>query len=184
MAWDSEIPDGALELLKKYEGLVLNFYHCTSNVLTVGYGHAVLKNEIYGKDLKSEDILKISKILKENTLHPKGANMILKAVYGDVISQEQADKLLLVDAEKHWNEAKKHIKVPLNASQRIALISFVFNIGVTDFISSTLLKKVNAKNFQGASKEFSKWVFSGGKVNNGLKKRRANESEIFAMKIL
>ena len=62
----------------------------------------------------------------------------------------------------------------------MALMSFVFNLGLGSFKSSTLRKKLNASDFEGAKAEFGRWVYAGGKVVQGLVNRRKEESEFFA----
>lgn len=76
---------------------------------------------------------------------------------------------------------KRHVTAPLNENQLGALVSFVFNLGEGAFAGSTLLKKVNAKDWAGASKEFGKWTKAGRpkKVLPGLVKRRAAEASLF-----
>ena len=49
------------------------------------------------------------------------------------------------------------VKVPLTQNQFDALSSFIFNVGVGAFIRSTMLKKINARDFVGATAEFDKW---------------------------
>ena len=60
-----------------------------------------------------------------------------------------------------------------------ALVSFTYNVGYGAFKNSTLLKYVNKKQFRKASKEFKKWNKCGGKVLNGLVKRRMLEKTEF-----
>lgn len=51
--------------------------------------------------------------------------------------------------------------------------------GETNLANSTLLKKLNAKDYKGAAAEFLRWNKAGGKVLNGLVKRRNAEMELF-----
>lgn len=57
--------------------------------------------------------------------------------------------------------------------------SFTFNVGTGAFRSSTLLKRLNAGDYQGAASEFGKWVKAGGKVLPGLVRRRKEEAALF-----
>lgn len=102
-----------------------------------------------------------------------------KPVSGMVITAKQAEDLLLKDMVKYENAVKKYVKVALNDNQYGALVSFTYNLGEGNFSKSTLLKKVNAKDFAGAAKEFAKWNKAGGKVLNGLTRRRAAEAALF-----
>ena len=72
------------------------------------------------------------------------------------------------------NDITKLVKVPLTQNQLNALISFYHNVGITQFRSSTLLKKLNKADYVGASKEFIRWI-----KQPELKNRRVKETELF-----
>jgi len=95
------------------------------------------------------------------------------------ISQKEADNLLIFDLRVYDYAVNSLVKVKLNQNQFDSLVSFAYNCGREALRTSTLLKKVNAKDFIGASEEFDKWVHGGGKVLNGLVKRRKAEKELF-----
>lgn len=68
------------------------------------------------------------------------------------------------------------VRVPLNEYQWIALLSFVYNIGITRFSRSTLLSKINKQaGKEEITTEFKKWVYANGQVITGLKNRRNKE---------
>ena len=98
---------------------------------------------------------------------------------GMTCTGEQADEWLENDFFMAKNDVKAVVKVPLTDNQLGALASFVFNLGVRKLIQSTLLKKLNAGDYQGTAQEFDKWVFAAGKKLNGLIARRAAEKELF-----
>lgn len=98
---------------------------------------------------------------------------------GDTCTQQQADEWLEDDFFYATSDVKSVVKVPLTDNQLDALASFVFNLGVRKLIQSTLLKKLNAKDYTGAANEFDKWVFAAGKKLNGLIARRAEEKKLF-----
>lgn len=98
---------------------------------------------------------------------------------GMMISLEQADKLLLEDLKIFEEAVRRLVTVPLNQNQFDALVSFVFNAGITAFTNSTLLKLLNAGNYIGASGQFSRWVYAGKKVLPGLVSRREAEYQLF-----
>lgn len=60
-----------------------------------------------------------------------------------------------------------------------AVADFIFNLGPTAYAGSTLRKKVNARDWAGAEREFVKWVYGGGRVLPGLVRRRAAEVLMF-----
>lgn len=98
---------------------------------------------------------------------------------GDTITVEEAKDFLREDIA--WAEAAVNdlVKVKLNQNQFDALVSFVFNVGTTNFKKSTLLKKLNAGDYNGAAEQFPRWNKQKGKVLNGLVKRRADEMQYF-----
>lgn len=98
---------------------------------------------------------------------------------GMVITNAEAEELLLKDLKKYEAPVIRLVKVPINDNQYGALVSFTYNLGEGNFSKSTLLKKVNAKDFVGAAKEFAKWDKAGGKVLKGLTRRRAAEAALF-----
>ena len=98
---------------------------------------------------------------------------------GDVISQQQADEVLVADLKEFENAVNDMVLVPLTENQRGALISFAFNVGIHALKKSTLLKKLNAKDYQGAANEFLRWNKAGGKELKGLTLRRQAERELF-----
>ena len=59
------------------------------------------------------------------------------------------------------------------------LVSFAFNLGVGNLKKSTLLKKFNAGDIQGAALQFKSWNKAGGKVLTGLTRRREAEMKLF-----
>lgn len=60
-----------------------------------------------------------------------------------------------------------------------AMVSFAYNVGLANFEKSTLLKKHLAGDYAGAANEFKRWNKAGGKVLNGLIRRRAAEAELY-----
>jgi len=94
-------------------------------------------------------------------------------------TKAQGRSTLTLDLKQYEQAVLKGVKVPLNANQFGALVSFTFNLGAGNFAKSTLLKKVNAKDWAGAAAEFSKWNKAAGKVLPGLTKRRAAEAKLF-----
>ena len=62
--------------------------------------------------------------------------------------------------------------VPLNDWQRAALIDFVYNVGAGNLAKSTLLRRLNAGDYDGACDEYRRWVYAGGRRLPGLVTRR------------
>lgn len=101
----------------------------------------------------------------------------VKAV--DTCTQEEADLWLLEDCSKAETCIDAHVIPELSENQRAALIAFIFNVGCGAFQGSSMLKLINAANFDAAQQEFKKWCHAGGKVMPGLERRRLAEAELF-----
>lgn len=98
---------------------------------------------------------------------------------GDRITPEHSMQLLRQDLRSAILSVQKMVIVPLTDNQFAALASFVFNLGGGNFSRSTLLRKLNAQDYAGASQEFAKWNKAGGRVLKGLIRRRAAEAALF-----
>lgn len=70
-------------------------------------------------------------------------------------------------------------KAPTTQNQFDALVSFAFNLGLGNLGKSTLLSRHRIGDYLGASKEFLKWNRAGGRVLNGLTRRRQAESALY-----
>ena len=100
----------------------------------------------------------------------------------DVITLDEAEYFLRQDVEFAEKEVNKH-NLNINQNQFDALVSFVFNLGVGNFARSTLLRKIKSNpNDPTIRKEFERWIYAGGKVLNGLVRRRREEAELYFTK--
>lgn len=97
---------------------------------------------------------------------------------GMTITAEQAEDLFTKDLGRFEDRVNRLVHVPLSQEQFDALVSFDFNTGKLH--ESTLLKRLNDKNYEGAAKEFLKWTRSRGRVLPGLVRRRAAEAALFS----
>lgn len=90
-----------------------------------------------------------------------------------------AEKLLKTDVGIAEKAIAKWVNIPISQHQFDALVSFVYNIGTRAFRGSTMLRLLRENKPEQAAGEFSKWIYAGGKVQNGLLKRRAEERAMF-----
>lgn len=106
---------------------------------------------------------------------------------GQVRTPDECTALLKQDLTTVYGPAViRMVKVPLTQGQYDALTDFAYNLGINALRRSTLLAKVNAGDMHGASLEFDRWMYVGGKdcrikINNcgGIPKRRAWEKATF-----
>ncbi|WP_438404399.1 lysozyme [Citrobacter freundii] len=98
---------------------------------------------------------------------------------GMTIKQETAERLLKTGLVSYENDMSRLVKVDLTQGQFDALVSFTYNLGARSLSTSTLLRKLNAGDYAGASDEFLRWNKAGGKVLNGLTRRREAERALF-----
>ena len=103
-----------------------------------------------------------------------------KNVYlGMTISYQQAEEFLKQDLKVAESGVSSLVKVELNDNQFAALVSFVFNLGIAAFSHSTLLRDLNAKNYNAAAEQFLRWNHAGHKILPGLTRRRRAERQLF-----
>lgn len=97
---------------------------------------------------------------------------------GQTFTVDQCDKVFADDLVKHDKQLMSVVKVPFKSDyQHAAMLSFVYNAGIGNFSSSTMLKKLNAKDYVGSCEELTKWVYAKGKKLPGLVIRREKEKE-------
>ncbi|MDQ3936626.1 MAG: glycoside hydrolase family protein [Actinomycetota bacterium] len=142
------ISDEGLALIAEFEGFVDHPYNDAAGHATIGFGHLLHHGPVTAEDRRRWG--KMS--------HADG----LKLLRSDIRSRERA-----VDAA---------VKVPLTQNQFDALVSFVYNLGEGALRQSTLLKKLNAGNYDAVPAELAKWNKAGGRVLPGLVRRRKAEA--------
>lgn len=102
-----------------------------------------------------------------------------KVTKGMTITAEECDAILSRDLATFEKAVLKAVTAPLNQNQFDALVSLAFNIGAGNFSKSTLVKKLNARDYRGAADQFTVWNKAAGEVMKGLVNRRADERALF-----
>ena len=138
-----------INLIKEFEGFRSKPYLDSVKVATVGYGSTFYLD---GSTVKMTD--------KE-------------------ISEVDALALLQKVADGFVEQVTKVVKTPLTQNEVDAIACFTYNVGVKAFSDSTMLKKLNKGDKQGASSEFLRWNKAGGKELKGLTRRREAEQKLF-----
>lgn len=100
-----------------------------------------------------------------------------KVKMGDKITRQKAEELLGNKVNMFERQVKSCVKVPLAQNEYDAFVSLTYNIGGQAFCSSTLVKKLNAYDYEGACNEILKWDKFRGKPLPGLTKRRQQENK-------
>lgn len=99
---------------------------------------------------------------------------------GVVWTQEQADAQLVQSVREFGKGVTALVEgVPTTQAQFDALTSFAYNVGLAALRDSTLLRKHLAADYDGAAGQFALWNKAGGRVLNGLVKRRTAEARAY-----
>ena len=98
---------------------------------------------------------------------------------GDICTQQQAEDWLeeeLVEYEGYVNEA---VKVELTQPQFDSLVSWTYNLGPSNLNRSSMLRVLNASDYDNVPEQIMRWNKAGGRVLPGLVRRREAEAEMF-----
>ena len=98
---------------------------------------------------------------------------------GQEVTEEQAESLLWRDVHVAEVCVNGAVSVDLSQGEYDALVSLCFNIGCGKFRGSTLLRKLNDGDYDGACAEFPRWTKAGGRELAGLVTRRGAEQQRF-----
>lgn len=98
---------------------------------------------------------------------------------GRRIDQGTADRWMELELDKDSRKVRDLVSVELEAHERDALVSFAYNCGSGALAGSTLLRKLNRGDREGAAKEFGRWVNAKGQRLPGLVRRRMAEAHLF-----
>lgn len=98
---------------------------------------------------------------------------------GMAISQAHAEDLLRADVIDCAERMASYIKAPVTKWQYIALVSLSFNVGDLRRKAPKLLHYLNSRQEDKAAHEFLDICRAGGRVVEGLKRRREKEAKLF-----
>jgi lysozyme len=98
---------------------------------------------------------------------------------GMEITADAAEKILVQDVRIFAIGVAAAVTVTLNDDQFSALVCFAYNVGLGNFRRSSVLKAVNARDFEAVPRRLQLWVKAGGRTLPGLVKRRAAEAALF-----
>jgi len=98
---------------------------------------------------------------------------------GDLVTQQEADKILEEDMKEYEGYINDYVTVDLDQNQFDSLVSWVFNLGPANLRASTMLKVLNNKEYEEVPNQMKRWNKAAGKVLEGLIRRREAESLLF-----
>lgn len=130
--------------------------------------------------IKGFEQLRLTAYLDTGGVWTIGYGHTRSALSGMQISEARALMLLAQDVAEAVEAVNKLVRVPLEQYEFDALVSFVFNVGVGAFKSSTMLRCVNDRaEPMRIGTEFLRWVYDNGKKIAGLETRRRKERLLF-----
>ena len=101
---------------------------------------------------------------------------------GMQITKEDAEEMLVEELHEYESYINDFVTAPLSQNQFDALVSWVYNLGPANLKSSTMLKVLNAGEYDEVPAQMKRWNKAGGKVLEGLIRRREAEACLFVGK--
>jgi len=100
-------------------------------------------------------------------------------IEGMTITKEQAEQMLVDELHEYENYINEYVTVALSQNQFDALVSWVYNLGPANLKASTMLKVLNSGKYEDVPAQIKRWNKAGGKVLEGLIRRREAEACLF-----
>ena len=98
---------------------------------------------------------------------------------GDSILKEDAESMLVHELQKYCNDVDIAVKVDLKQNEFDALVSWTYNLGLTNLNSSTMLRVLNEGKHDEVPAQMKRWNKASGQVKQGLVRRREAEALMF-----
>jgi|TARA_R100000329_G_C7509652_1_gene179457 lysozyme len=98
---------------------------------------------------------------------------------GDEWTQEKAEQMLNKELKEYEGYINDYVQAPLLQCQFDALVAWIYNLGPTNFRTSTLRKKLEPETMDEVPREIRRWNKANGKVLDGLVRRREAEALLF-----
>lgn len=144
--------DSGLKIITDFEGWFPKPYNDPVGHCTIGYGHLIHYGNCTPADFQK---------------------------WGS-ISRDSGWALLRKDLGPVEHDVAALVKVPITQAQFNALVSFAYNVGTHALAGSTLLRRLNHKDYHAAEEQFGQWVYADHKVFPGLVRRRKAEADLFS----
>jgi lysozyme len=95
------------------------------------------------------------------------------------VTEAQAAAILSTDVQDAEQSVSRLVKVALTQGQFDALVDFCFNLGAGRLAGSTLLRELNAGDYQAAARQLLAWDHAGGAVVAALEARREADLKLW-----
>lgn len=140
----------AADLCRHFEGFSSKPYICPAGYPTIGYG---------------------------TVYKPDGTVVTMQ---DQPISKETAEQWLTHELQRNYMAGvlRASPKLIANPMALAAMTDFAYNFGVGRYRGSTLRRRVNEQDWEGAKEQLSKWIYGSGKVMPGLVRRRKAEAKL------
>jgi lysozyme len=148
------VSDECVKMIMHHEGVRLKPYRCPANLWTVGVGHLIGD----GKSLPQE--------------------------WDRQFTMEEVNDILKKDLRRFERGVLRLCPMGLTQHRFDALVSFSFNVGLGSLQRSTVRRRHNRGDYEGAAKAFMMWTKGGGRVLRGLVIRRQDEVNLYRKKRL
>lgn len=136
-------------LLRRFEGVFLKPYLCPAGVPTIGAGATTYED---GTKVRMSD---------------------------PPITMQRSDQILEFHAQSFLDAAVKISPVLAQYGNRhVGIGDFTYNLGTTRYKASTLRKRIDAEDWDGAAEQMMLWVWGGGKKLPGLIRRRTVDANL------
>ena len=146
------VSDECVKMIMHHEGVRLKPYRCPANLWTVGVGHLIGD----GKSLPQE--------------------------WDRQFTMEEVNDILKKDLRRFERGVLRLCPMGLTQHRFDALVSFSFNVGLGSLQRSTVRRRHNRGDYEGAAKTFMMWTKGGGRVLRGLVIRRQDEVNLYRKK--
>jgi lysozyme len=146
------VSDECVKMIMHHEGVRLKPYRCPANLWTVGVGHLIGD----GKSLPQE--------------------------WDRQFTMEEVNDILKKDLRRFERGVLRLCPMGLTQHRFDALVSFSFNVGLGSLQRSTVRRRHNRGDYEGAAKAFMMWTKGGGRVLRGLVIRRQDEVNLYRKK--
>jgi len=148
--------DIATELCRRFEGFSAKPYLCPAGIPTIGYGSTYYAD---GRKVTLTDSPMTEAQARQLLMYE------LVHTYAPGVARQCPILMALAIQSGDWRKFN-------------AIVDFAYNLGVGQLQTSTLRRKINAQDWQGAIEQLKRWVRGSGKVLPGLVKRRDAEATL------